>query len=154
MLIGLTVTAAAALSALWVALVALSRASASRQRLASLARADVDVVDALLARISAIDSMRVEVSRLTELVTSSNEEVGRSLRHVAVVRYDAFRELTGRLSYSAALLDDTGDGVVFTTLHGRSDSRSIAKGVRAGQSEGLTPEEEQAVKYALAGEGP
>ena len=71
-----------------------------------------------------------------------------ALRHVSVVRYDAFDDVTGRQSFSAALLDDHGDGIVITSLHARSESRTLRKGISAGQAAGLSPEERQAVDYA------
>ena len=54
-----------------------------------------------------------------------------SLRNVAVVRYDAFGDMGGRLSFSAALLDDIGDGIVLSSINGRGESRTYAKGSSA-----------------------
>jgi hypothetical protein len=61
----------------------------------------------------------------------------------------------GRMSFSAALLDDAGDGLVLTSINGRSETRTYAKGVKAGSSDHtLSPEEEQAITYATrAAEG-
>lgn len=79
-------------------------------------------------------------------------EVDAALSRVAVVRYDAFGDMGGRLSFSAALLDGRGDGLVLTSIHGRGESRTYAKGVAGGESETtLTPEERQAVAAARAG---
>ncbi|WP_201464736.1 DUF4446 family protein [Janibacter melonis] len=79
-------------------------------------------------------------------------EVDAALSRVAVVRYDAFGDMGGRLSFSAALLDGQGDGLVLTSIHGRGESRTYAKGVTRGESETtLTPEERQAVAAARAG---
>ena len=38
----------------------------------------------------------------------------RALRDVAIVRYDALREMSGQLSFSLALLNAMGDGVVLS----------------------------------------
>jgi len=74
-----------------------------------------------------------------------------AVRHVAVVRYDAFADLAGQLSFSVALLDGAGDGLVLSGLNGRSDCRTYAKGVQAGAGvQQLSPEEQQAVGAALA----
>jgi hypothetical protein len=73
-----------------------------------------------------------------------------ALRHVAVVRYDAFGDMGGRLSFTAALLDDSGDGLVITSINGRTESRAYAKGVKEGRSDtSLSPEETQAIALAL-----
>lgn len=73
-----------------------------------------------------------------------------ALRHVAVVRYDAFGDQTGTTSWSMALLDDAGDGVIVTTINGRDSGRAYAKNVRGGASDvPLSPEEKEAVNYAM-----
>lgn len=74
-----------------------------------------------------------------------------ALRHVALVRYDAFADVGGRLSHSVAILDDTGSGLVLTTLSGKADVRTYVRAVSAGVGEvPLTAEEQQAVQAALA----
>jgi hypothetical protein len=66
------------------------------------------------------------------------------------VRYDAFGDMGGRLSFTAALLDDSGDGLVITSINGRTESRAYAKGVKDGRSDqSLSPEETQAIALAL-----
>ena len=78
--------------------------------------------------------------------------LGEALRHVAVVRYDAFGDMGGRLSFSAAVVDDRGDGLVFSSIHARGESRTYAKGVVGGASDAtLTPEEQQALAAARTG---
>lgn len=75
-----------------------------------------------------------------------------ALRHTALLRYDAFPGMSGRLSFSLALLDETGTGVTISALAGPGDTRVYAKGVTAGRGEHeLTPEEGQAVTAALGG---
>ncbi|MFM7146262.1 MAG: DUF4446 family protein, partial [Actinomycetales bacterium] len=63
--------------------------------------------------------------------------------------YDAFGDLGGRFSFSAALLDDSGDGLVLTSIHGRSETRTYVKGLTGGRSDiDLSPEERRAVQLA------
>ncbi|GGD12132.1 DUF4446 family protein [Nocardioides daphniae] len=72
-----------------------------------------------------------------------------ALRHLSVVRYDAFGDVGGHLSWSVALLDDAGDGVVLTSIHGRSEARTYAKTISSWSSDAqLSPEEEEAVAHA------
>ena len=71
--------------------------------------------------------------------------------HVGVVRFDAFEDMGGRLSFSAALLDGNGDGVVITSINGRQDTRTYAKRVRNGtSSRNLSEEERQSIRLALS----
>ncbi len=79
-------------------------------------------------------------------------DLAQALRHVAVVRYDAFGDMGGRLSFSAAIVDDRGDGVVLSSIHARGESRTYAKGITGGGSDTtLTPEEQQALSAARTG---
>jgi hypothetical protein len=89
-----------------------------------------------------VQGLRSEVERL-------RAQTSGTLRHLAVVRYDAFGDMGGRLSWSMALLDGNGDGLVLTSIHGRSDARTYAKDVAgwAGTMP-LSPEEEEVVGQA------
>ena len=89
-----------------------------------------------------LPGLRDEVERL-------RSEAGGALRHLAVVRYDAFGDMGGRLSWSMALADADGNGMVLTSIHGRSDARTYAKDVAAwAGTTPLSPEEEEAVSQA------
>ncbi|MBY5161424.1 DUF4446 family protein [Salsipaludibacter albus] len=76
-----------------------------------------------------------------------------SLSRIGLVRYDAFADLAGAMSFSLAQLDERGDGVVLSAIAGRSDSRFYAKPIEGGRCEyELTPEERIAIERAIAGE--
>ncbi len=76
-----------------------------------------------------------------------------AISHRALVRYDAYNELSGQQSMSIALLDERRSGVVLTCIHHRDQARVYAKQVWDGQSElELSPEEAEAVSAALASE--
>jgi hypothetical protein len=84
-------------------------------------------------------------------VAAAAPRQARALTRVAVVRYDAFGDLAGALSFSAALLDDAGNGLVLSSINGRSETRTYAKGVTAGESDApLSPEEQEAIAEAFA----
>lgn len=73
-----------------------------------------------------------------------------SVRNVALLRYDAFEDVGGRLSFSCALLDDQGNGVVLTSINGRQETRVYAKPVNLGtSSHNLSLEEEESIRRAL-----
>ncbi len=127
----LLIVALVAVAALVVALIALRRSEERARRTRKTAEVPADV-----------QGLRGEVQAL-------RAEVSDALRHLAVVRYDAFGDMGGHLSWSLALLDDGGDGVVLTSIHGRSDARTYAKNINAWScDQQLSPEEEEAVKFA------
>ena len=78
-----------------------------------------------------------------------------SFRDLAIVHYDALREMSGRRSFSLALINAAGDGVVLSSINGRTETRTYAKVVRNGRGvEVLSPEEDQALRAARLGKGP
>lgn len=78
----------------------------------------------------------------------------RSLRDIAMVRYDALEEMSGARSFSLAMLNTAGDGVVLTSINGRSEARTYAKAVEGGEAaEPLSPEEYRVVRAARLGQG-
>ncbi|MEV4111373.1 DUF4446 family protein [Nonomuraea sp. NPDC049695] len=79
----------------------------------------------------------------------------KAIRDVAVCRYDALSEMTGRLSFSVAMINGLGDGIVLTSINGRSETRTYIRPVVGGKGrEPLSPEEEEAVRAARLGLGP
>jgi hypothetical protein len=121
-----------------------------RQYLVLQEGADGDsFMDAVARKTAAVDQLRAEVSTLDRDVKNLAVDLADAIRHVAVVRYDAFNDMGGRMSFSAALLDDAGDGVVISSINGRTETRTYAKGVKGGTSDAeLSPEEEQAIGFA------
>ncbi len=97
---------------------------------------------------SEVEALRVQVEDLAVRGDDAGDPT--ALRHVALVRYDAFADVGGRLSYSVALLDDTGSGLVLTTLSGKADVRTYVRTISAGTPDGtLTAEEQQAIDAAV-----
>ena len=77
-----------------------------------------------------------------------------TISHRALVRYDAYNELSGRQSMSIALLDDERSGIVLSCIHHRDQARVYGKRVLGGRGElELSPEEAEAVRLALVGDG-
>ena len=91
--------------------------------------------------------VRSELRKLGKEIEVTRGELRQSLQHLAVVRYDAFGDTGGKLSWSMALLDDNGDGVVLTSINSRADARTYAKEIKAFTSDAkLSPEEEEALE--------
>lgn len=89
-------------------------------------------------------------TRLDEYRGEIDTALAHAVRNVALVRYDAFDDMAGRMSFSLALLDDNGDGLTLTSIAGRDDTRVYAKGIRGARSDHeLSPEEDQAITAAI-----
>jgi hypothetical protein len=97
---------------------------------------------------------RLEAAVRSLAATDRRQEglIESAVRHVGLVRYDAFEDVGGRLSFSCAMLDDQGNGVVLTSINGRQDTRVYAKPIADARSQyNLSIEEEEAIRLALAG---
>ena len=105
-----------------------------------------------------LDGQARKIDRLEQAVRTLNKTDKRqqrlidgSVRHVALIRYDAFEDVGGRLSFSCAMLDEHGSGVVLTSINGRQETRVYAKPIAEGRSGyNLSSEEEDAIRQALA----
>lgn len=90
-------------------------------------------------------------SRLVEL----ERRLEGCVAHSALVRYDAYGEMSGQQSSTLALLDARRSGVVLSSILHRDAARVYVKRVEDGRSEiDLSPEEEEAIGAALAGDSP
>jgi hypothetical protein len=95
-------------------------------------------------QIEAAEQLQRRVSTISRETAQLGKRLSGAVRTVGFTRYDAFPDIGGQLSFSAAFLDEAGDGVVLSIINGRSDSRSYAKAVRGGRSEHQLSEEERA----------
>lgn len=75
------------------------------------------------------------------------------VRRPALLRFSAFDDVGSDLSFSLALLDQNGDGVVLSSLYGREESRLFAKPVRRGTSTYRLSGEEECVIALVLKEG-
>jgi hypothetical protein len=95
-----------------------------------------------------------EAERLDRRLSGTEAVLRGTVAHRALVRYDAYNELSGRQSVSIALLDDERSGIVLSCIHHRDQARVYAKQMNGGQAElELSPEEAEAVRLALATTG-
>jgi hypothetical protein len=113
-----------------------------------------DVVAHSAAVQEAFDALQEYVGdvavRLEERLDGVEVALTGAVSHQALIRYDAYNELSGQQSVSIALLDGHHSGVVLTCIHHREQARVYAKQVRAGLGElELSPEEAEAVRVAI-----
>ncbi len=72
-----------------------------------------------------------------------------TMSRTSIVRYDAFEDMGGAMSFSAALLDEHDNGIVLTSINGRAETRTYAKPIVAGTSEySLSDDERRAITAA------
>ncbi len=101
------------------------------------------ILEQVLLRIKVFEDRLEKVESLAQM----------SIHKVGVVRFNAFSDMGGDLSFAVALLDGAGDGVVISSIYGRNDARTYAKPIKDRKSKyQLNAEEEMAIQSALQGE--
>ncbi len=158
-----TPTGIVALAGAALALLALVLAGALSGRLRRLRRAQLAVLgDEQQDLVSHAAGLQQEFRALHDYIEDAGARLHGRMEHAeqrldgsiayrALVRYDAYNEMSGRQSTSIALLDASRSGVVLSSIHHRDSTRLYAKQVRDGRGElELSPEEEEAVQIALA----
>jgi hypothetical protein len=109
-----------------------------------------DLEDAFRTLHDYVDEL---VQSLDGRLSNSEARLDGAISHRALVRYDAYNEMSGHQSSSLALLDASGSGLVLSSILHREQARLYVKQVRGGQGEmQLSPEEEEAIRLAMAGE--
>ena len=114
-----------------------------------------DLVDHAAAMQEAFEGLHGYVedvaARLDGRLAGAELALRGAIAHRALVRYDAYNELSGQQSMSIALLDDERSGIVLSCIHHRDQARVYAKLLYDGRGElELSPEEAEAVRLALA----
>jgi hypothetical protein len=149
--VAVVVLAALSVLALVTAFVCLGLLRRARRSFAVL-RGDAGEQDVVAAVAGALTSFEALQTKVEALAAAQNEQAlgGRfALQRVGLVRYDAFDDMGGRMSFSAALLNEHGDGLVLTSINGRTESRSYAKTITGLASEhNLSAEERDAIAQA------
>jgi len=108
-------------------------------------------LQALLARVLEDSSVAKEFAQRAHFGTEeARARLEGCLQHFALVRYDAFEDVTGQMSFSLAMLDGHNNGAMISTIYGRNTSRCFGKMIVEGQCEQpLSDEEQQALIQAL-----
>jgi hypothetical protein len=147
----------AALIALILAIVLAFKLRALRRaQTAVLGDASRDLVTHSAELDAAFVSLREYVeealARLEQRSQTTDQRIDQSIAYRALVRYDAYGEMSGAQSSSVALLDEHRSGIVLSSIMHRDQARVYVKEVHEGQSSiELSPEEQQAIDAALAG---
>jgi hypothetical protein len=111
--------------------------------------------DLLAGNASAVERASERMSEMEAMHGLIDARTQRSLQHIGMVRFNPFEDTGSDQSFAIALLDDRRDGVVISSLHGRSNTRVFAKPVADGGSpHNLSDEEAEAIRIAVEGTTP
>ncbi|MDH3217198.1 MAG: DUF4446 family protein [Candidatus Krumholzibacteria bacterium] len=112
-----------------------------------------DPSELLSAVLHTIDRTESNITLLEDRLSSHLDESKTFIRHVGLVRYDAFDDIRGMQSFSLCILDAEKNGVLLTYLAGKHSTRSYAVTIDDGEAfRKLSEEESRAMSEALTRE--
>jgi hypothetical protein len=124
------------------------------RRITALARGmdGQNLEDTLHTYFDKVEQANRRMELLEQAVGVLQAQIPSCLQRTGMVRYDAFESVGGEQSFSVALLDGKGDGVVLSGVHSRNDVRIYAKQIQQGNaSHGLSDEEKRALQASYHG---
>lgn len=102
-----------------------------------------------------IEIVKEQTDLLHKRMMYVEKSLNRSYQKCGIVKYDAFKEIGGKLSFAYALLNDSNTGFVMNCIHSREGSYTYIKDVIRGECElQLCEEEAEAIKMAMNATSP
>lgn len=95
--------------------------------------------------ITEIRQLREELDGVDKRLQKGEQKLKESVDWVELVRYDAFGNKGSDMSFSLAMLNQDGNGVVITSINNRDESRFYGKPITGGESTYHLSEEERLV---------
>ena len=103
----------------------------------------------ILTRFKEIDILKEESKYTSEKLNIACETLITAYQKIGIVKYDAFKEMGGKLSFSLCLLDDENNGFILTSMHTREGCYTYVKEIIKGESfVVLAAEERRALEEA------
>lgn len=92
---------------------------------------------------TSVDKNKKDIRTLYKRMENAYQKMG-------IVKYDAFNQMGGQLSFSLALLDENNNGFIINSVHSTEGCYSYTKEIKNGESSiSLGKEEEEALATAI-----
>ena len=135
-----------------VVLIMIGMLAGTRKRIAQLTRggSGQNLEDVLNMHMDQLDQTAGRIELIEQAVGVLQAQIPACVQKLKMIRYDAFDDVGGELSFSLALLDQRGEGVVITSVYSRMDVRVYAKSIQNGRaSHALSKEEERVLRETV-----
>lgn len=104
----------------------------------------------ILSRFDEIDKLKKSDVKKTKALNDIIENLDMTYQKIGIIKYDAFNEMGGKLSFALALLTKENDGFIINAMHSREGCYTYVKEVVKGESYiSLAEEEQQALEEAV-----
>ena len=115
--------------------------------------ADGKSIESLIhEHLDEIESIRAVGEKNSAAVKDIYEKMQYTFQKVGIVKYDAFHEMGGKLSFALCMLDKVNNGYIINVMHSNNGCFAYIKEVVDGKSYiELGDEEKQALQQAVAG---
>lgn len=116
---------------------------------------DGDIIGALKEYYKKVDDLAQTVNDKSDAVLLSRlanceGQTSISLKKLGVVNFDAYEDVTGKLSFAVAILNNSNDGIILTSLYGHNSCNTYVREIENGKAQvKLLSEETQALNKAI-----
>lgn len=105
-----------------------------------------NIDEMLKTYIKDVKEIKRDNSEIKAYYTKLDDDISSCIQKAGILRYNAFRDVGGDLSFAMALLDREDNGIVLNGIYGSESSNIYAKPIKKGQSTYQLSDEE---KYAI-----
>ena len=106
--------------------------------------------DSIFERFEELDHLTETTLKNRQAIRKINEEMLSNYQKVGIVKYDAFQEMGGKLSFALTLLDGNNSGYIINSMHSREGCYNYIKEIVKGESYiELSEEEAESLDRAI-----
>ena len=102
-----------------------------------------NLADALEENFQQMDKLAISHQRTQIKMEEALNDITTTFHKLGIVKYDAFKEMGGNLSFALCMLDDSNTGFILNTMHGRDSSYTYIKEIIKGEAYATLGEEEK-----------
>ena len=102
-----------------------------------------DLEASIFTRFAEIDTIKSDIEFMSGKLNIACDMLLTAYQKMSIVKYDAFKEMGGKLSFSLAMLDDKNNGYILTSVHTREGCYTYVKEIIKGESFVVLSEEER-----------
>lgn len=102
-----------------------------------------DLESSILSKFKEIDKMKTDIEYMSGKLSIACDTLLTTFQKMSIIKYDAFKEMGGKLSFSLAMLNDKNSGYILTSVHTREGCYTYIKEIIKGESFVVLSDEER-----------
>lgn len=94
--------------------------------------------------------LKINVDKNKKDIRTLYKNMENAFQKIGLIKYDAFQQMGGKLSFSLALLDENNNGFILNSVHSTEGCYTYTKEIKSGECAiSLGEEEQQALDMAI-----